>query len=231
MGLDTPPRSADYLIERLSQMSGGWYRYLGDPTEVEDLFRRETWVALSVPFARGARAQMNWDGATIQGWRLLGYDGNPVPDDTFADDRWRLSNMTYGAETTVYYEVVLTEMARVQASDHGGVELGRLSLRWFGQDDQTEWGQETLVTTTIDPPAAELDRALLDFGAIVALASDRYGSLLKDEQVVAAGVHGDLLGLRDHLGTLSPMLGGYDRYQDFRLVLDSMLEEAAARAS
>ena len=51
----------DALLERLAQYGNGWYRYLTDPEEGRQLFSREVWVPLAIPFADQTRAQVTWD--------------------------------------------------------------------------------------------------------------------------------------------------------------------------
>ncbi|MDE2862008.1 MAG: hypothetical protein OXL33_00960 [Chloroflexota bacterium] len=59
---------------------------------------------------------------------------------------------------------------------------------------------------------------MLRFGAIVALASDRYSSLW-NAQSGDRVVGEELSALRDELGHLEPHLGGLGAFRDFRTVL------------
>ena len=51
----------DYLLEQLAQHGNGWYRYLSDTHQARSTFSRDSWLALSVPFADQTRAQVTWN--------------------------------------------------------------------------------------------------------------------------------------------------------------------------
>ena len=51
----------DYLLEQLAQHGNGWYRYLNTVDQARATFSRESWLALSTPFADQTRAQVTWD--------------------------------------------------------------------------------------------------------------------------------------------------------------------------
>ena len=64
---------------------------------------------------------------------------------------------------------------------------------------------------------------MLEFGAIVALASDRYGSLPYVDAGGSADIRRDLQTLSDRLQSLSHQLGHLDSYQDFAFLLDRIM--------
>ena len=76
-------------------------------------------------------------------------------------------------------------------------------------------------TTLSLRPDVEFQSAdpLLQFGAVVALASDRYASLPYVE-ADARSVGSDLWALTDRLRPLDNHLGGLDSFNDFAFVLD-----------
>ena len=64
----------DYLLEQLAQYGNGWYRYLDDVDQARATFSRENWTTISTPFADQTRAQVEWDPAAVDSWRLIGYE-------------------------------------------------------------------------------------------------------------------------------------------------------------
>ena len=64
----------DYLLEQLAQYGNGWYRYLDDASQARATFSRENWTTISTPFADQTRAQVQWDPASVDSWRLVGYE-------------------------------------------------------------------------------------------------------------------------------------------------------------
>ena len=85
----------------------------------------------------------------------------------------------------------------------------------------------------MDAAFDDLDDPLLQLGATVALASDRYSSLLDRPGREARGypdVVGDLSTLQSQLQTLRERLGHLDTYNDFVFLLDHLAEVALAAA-
>ena len=97
----------DYLLEQLAQHGNGWYRYLDDTRQARETFSRQSWLALSTPFADQARAQVTWDPALVSSWRIVGYENRITPDHTFEQNRKEFAELPSGAATTVFYELVL----------------------------------------------------------------------------------------------------------------------------
>ena len=206
----------DYLLEQLAQHGNGWYRYLSTPEESRSTFSRENWLALSRPFADQARAQVVWDPQAVAGWRLIGYENRVTSDQSFTEDRREFAEIPSGAATTVFFEIEPTAAAR-----GGAVELGRVELRWLTPADGEARSQLAAITGGAAPAASEAS-ALLEFGALAALAADRYSGLSALEGADAAAVRGQMDELRERLGGLQERLGRLDAYRDFRFLLDHL---------
>ena len=217
----------DYLLEQLAQHGNGWYRYLSTPEESRSTFSRENWLALSRPFADQARAQVVWDPQAVAGWRLIGYENRVTSDQSFTEDRREFAEIPSGAATTVFFEIEPTAAAR-----GGAVELGRVELRWLTPTDGEARSQQAAITGAAAPAASEAS-ALLEFGALAALAADRYSGLpaLELEGADAATVRGQLDELRERLGGLQERLGRLDAYRDFRFLLDHLRNALPTTAS
>ena len=217
----------DYLLEQLAQHGNGWYRYLDTVDQARATFSRENWLALSTPFADQTRAQVTWDPSLVYSWRIVGYENRVTPDETFAEDRKEFAEIYSGAATTVLYELVLRNDARLP---HGETaDLGRVELRWVVPDTQQSRSQMAGVTGRGDVAFGHGADPMLRLAAIVGLAADRYSAL---PQAPADGhytIRQDLERLSEHLAFLRPDLGHLDAYHDFAYLLERITESVQAR--
>ncbi len=209
----------DYLLEQLAQHGNGWYRYLSDTHQAQATFSRDSWLALSIPFADQTRAQVTWNDEVVEYWRMIGYENRVTSDESFVEDRKEFAEIPIGAATTVFYELQLRDDAWRYPSET--VELGGVQLRWVTPVSGLANRQATTMVSRLDRDFDYTGDPLLQFGALVALASDRYGSLpyiANDSD--SAYVHRDLRDVADWLDPLGQQLGGLASLQDFAFVLD-----------
>ena len=157
----------DVLLEQLAQYGNGWYRYLSDVPEARRTFSRENWLALSIPFADQARAQVRWDADSVVAWRLVGYENRVTADRNFEQDRKEFAEIPMGSATTIFYEVELSD----DSIRDGIVDLGEVELRWLVPMSDESRSQQVQMVSGIHSFG---DDAMLDLGSIVALAADRY---------------------------------------------------------
>ena len=211
----------DYLLEQLAQHGNGWYRYLSDVDQARATFSRENWLALSIPFADQTRAQVTWNDEVVEYWRMIGYENRVTSDESFVEDRKEFAEIPMGAATTVFFEVQLHDDVLRRASNT--VELGDVQLRWVTPKSGLTNRQSAAMTSQLDRELGTSGDALLEFAAIVALASDRYGSLSYVDVNGSADVRRDLQTLSDRLQSLSHQLGHLDSYRDFAFLLDHMM--------
>ena len=211
----------DYLLEQLAQHGNGWYRYLSDVDQARATFSRENWLALSVPFADQTRAQVTWDDNVVEYWRMIGYENRVTPDETFVEDRKEFAEIPMGAATTVFFEVQLKD--DVLRGRSNLADLGDVHLRWVTPKSGLTNRQAAAITSQVDRELGTTGDPLLEFGAIVALASDRYGSLPYVDVNGSSDVRRDLQTLSDLLQSLSHQLGHLDSYKDFAFLLDHMM--------
>ena len=190
----------DVLLEQLAQHGNGWYRYLDDPGQARSTFSRENWLALSTPFADQTRAQVTWDPEVVKSWRIVGYENRVTSDQSFAEDRKEFAEIPSGASTTVFYELELQDGALGGAAQE--VKLARVELRWVVPDTGQSRSQQAEVTGRLDTDLRAQADPLLELGAIVALASDRYSSLPDGGDDAAAGASSDLAALHERLRAL-----------------------------
>ena len=208
----------DPLLEQLAQHGNGWYRYLDSVDQAQSTFTRDNWLALSTPFADQTRAQVTWDATTVERWRIIGYENRVTADENFTQARKEFAEIYSGAATTVLYELELTDSAKSSP----GVDLGTVELRWV--DPRTGGSRDQATSLSISQSAglAGRDGFLFQFGAIVALTADLYGSLPGPGVEASEEVFGGLVQLSEQLGSLAGELGGLDSYADFRFVLDHL---------
>ncbi|MCY3646751.1 MAG: von Willebrand factor type A domain-containing protein [Chloroflexi bacterium] len=209
----------DYLLEQLAQHGNGWYRYLDTTEQARETFSRENWLALSTPFADQARAQVTWDPALVSSWRIVGYENRVTPDHTFEQNRREFAELPSGAATTAFYEVVLHNETR-----RGLATLGEVEVRWVDPRSGDTYSQAARLEGRTDAPFDAGDQHLR-FGAIVALASDRYSALsvqLEGAKIDIAGLGADMTALRTELDSLYERMSTLQSYHDFSFLLERM---------
>ena len=210
----------DYLLEQLAQHGNGWYRYLSDQEQARATFSRDSWIALSIPFADQTRAQVTWNDDVVEYWRMIGYENRVTSDESFVEDRKEFAEIPMGAATTVFFEVMVRDDAWRSLSET--VELGDVQLRWVTPVSGLANRQSEAMVSRLDSDLWTMGDPLLEFGAVVALASDRYGSLPYVDGEGAGSVRSDLWILFDRLQQLGQHLGTLDSYHDFAFLMDHM---------
>ena len=210
----------DYLLEQLAQHGNGWYRYLSDVDQARATFSSDSWLALSIPFADQTRAQVTWNDEIVESWRMIGYENRVTSDESFVEDRKEFAEIPMGAATTVFFEVRVHD--DVWRSPSQAVEMGDVQLRWVTPMSGLTNRQSAAMTSRLDTELGATGDPLLEFGAVVALASDRYGSLPYAGGDSYGDVRRDLDDLSDRLQPLGRQLGDLDSYQDFAFLMDHM---------
>jgi len=209
----------DYLLEQLAQHGNGWYRYLNDTGQARATFSRDNWLALSIPFADQTRAQVTWNPDVVESWRIIGYENRITADENFDQARKEFAEIPSGTATTVFYELEL-----VDSAERGEVlNLGDVEVRWATPVINESNRQHAQILAQYDDAPNDRDGALMQLGALVALASDRYSSLPYPD--APYDVHEDLGRLQDDLSSLDRHIGELVAYQDFSFLLDTITEE------
>ncbi len=216
----------DPLLEQLAQHGNGWYRYLNNTEQARATFSRENWQALSTPFADQTRAQVTWNTEVVRRWRIIGYENRVTPDHTFTQDRKKFAELYSGAATTVFYELELQETSALVPP--GG--LGRVEVRWVEPDSGESRTQSAPVERSRYIGFAGTEGTLAHFGAIVALAADRYGALPGATDAIYSSVHNELSDLVIQLRMLRSELVGLESYRDFSFLLEHLADDVAERS-
>ena len=207
----------DYLLEQLAQHGNGWYRYLSTVEQARATFSRESWLALSIPFADQTRAQVTWDPDMVSVWRIVGYENRATSDESFTEARKEFAEIPAGAATTVFFELQLTDAGRRDTS-----RLGEVEIRWVTPTTGESNRQHATLLSASEASENARDEAFLRFGGIVALAADRYSNLDYSESPVDR----DLAILLEELWSLDRQLGDLNSYKDFSFLLEYLTQTA-----
>ncbi|MFF3481920.1 von Willebrand factor type A domain-containing protein [Streptomyces sp. NPDC002701] len=140
----------DALMERLADKGDGHTTYVSDAAEARRLFCDELPRTIDLT-ARDAKAQVAFDPATVEQFRLVGYDNRRVADEDFRDDR------VDGGETGPGHTVTALYAVRVKPGARGHVATA--TVRWL--DPETREPYEETGQAGVDA----LDRPLWDSGA------------------------------------------------------------------
>ncbi len=212
----------DVLLEQLAQYGNGWYRYLNDVDHARATFDRDNWLAISTPFADQTRAQVEWNSDVVESWRMIGYENRLTSDQSFTENRKEFAEIPSGAATTVFFEVRLTGGTLSRRFE--SANLGTVALRWVDPGSGISNRQATELNSRLDHTLGRSGDALLEFGAVVALAADRYASLPYTDDLDGTAARGELESLQSRTERLASRLGNLNAYHDFLLVLDRMLD-------
>ena len=96
----------DVLMERLADTGDGNYAYVDRLEEAERVFRENLTATLQV-IARDAKIQVEFDPATVDRYRLLGYENRDVADRDFRHDDVDAGEVGAGHTVTALYELKL----------------------------------------------------------------------------------------------------------------------------
>jgi len=113
----------DALMEQLADQGDGRYHYVDDLGEARRIFVDELAGTLET-IARDAKAQVEFDPAVVERWRLVGYENREVADRDFRNDAVDAGELGAGHSAVALYEIRLAPRAR--RNDR----LATLRLRW-----------------------------------------------------------------------------------------------------
>ncbi|MFB8249621.1 VWA domain-containing protein [Streptomyces sp. NPDC001046] len=112
----------DALMERLADRGDGHTAYVSDEAEARTVFAEQLPRHVDLA-ARDAKAQVAFDPATVEEFRLIGYDNRRVADEDFRDDRVDGGEVGPGHTVTALYAV----RTRPGADGH----LATATVRWL----------------------------------------------------------------------------------------------------
>ena len=128
----------DNKMETLADHGNGSYHYIDCVEEAERVLG-EKLTANLVPLCDDVKVQVEFNPATVKGYRLIGYENRAMADEDFRNDEKDAGDVGPGAQFTVAYEVALTDSAQeVAASD----------LK-YGQESSGDKSSDEWLTATI----------------------------------------------------------------------------------
>ena len=128
----------DNKMETLADHGNGSYHYIDCVEEAERVLG-ERLTANLVPLADDVKVQVEFNPATVKGYRLIGYENRTMADEDFRNDEKDAGDVGPGAQFTVAYEVALVG---------SGQEIGQTELK-YGQDDASASQGDEWLTATV----------------------------------------------------------------------------------
>jgi Ca-activated chloride channel family protein len=117
----------DTLMEQLADKGDGFYAYVNTIDDARTLFGSELTSTLQ-SVALDAKAQVEFDPAVVESYRLIGYENRAVADDRFTDDTVDAGAIGAGHASTALYALKLTGEGR------SGDRIATVRVRWTEPD-------------------------------------------------------------------------------------------------
>lgn len=95
----------DNKMETLADHGNGQYHYIDSEAEAERVFGDKLMANL-VPFADDVKLQVEFNPATIKGYRLIGYENRTMAAEDFENDEKDAGEVGPNSQFTVAYEIV-----------------------------------------------------------------------------------------------------------------------------
>jgi len=191
----------------LADKGNGNYAYIDDLLEARKVFVHEMGATL-LTVAKDVKLQVEFNPATVQAYRLIGYENRLLRNEDFTDDRKDAGDMGAGHSVTALYEIVpvgvtldieagTTPTMRYQnaapaSKKARGGELLFVNVRYKPPTDSVS---RLLQHPVFDTPA----RAGEDLRFAMAVAG--YGMLLRESPFKGGLTYDDILALaRESIG-------------------------------
>ncbi|UYM06843.1 vWA domain-containing protein [Solicola gregarius] len=113
----------DDLMEQLADQGQGFYSYVSTYADAKRLFVDDLTGTLGV-VANDAKAQVEFDPAAVESYRLIGYENRAMSDAEFDDSTADAGEVGSGMDVTALYEVTPSEDAAPSAP------IGTATVRW-----------------------------------------------------------------------------------------------------
>jgi len=126
----------DALLQRLADEGNGQYAYIDDLGEARAFFLRKLTSVLEV-VARDAKAQVEFNPARVERYRLLGYEKRDVADRDFRNDAVDAGEINSGHSVTALFEVKL-----VGGPGRGRIGTARIRYKTGPRSEGIEFSRE-----------------------------------------------------------------------------------------
>jgi len=126
----------DALLQRLADEGNGQYAYIDDLGEARAFFLRKLTSVLEV-VARDAKAQVEFNPARVERYRLLGYEKRDVADRDFRNDAVDAGEINSGHSVTALFEVKF-----VAGPGRGRIGVARIRYKADPRSEGIEFSRE-----------------------------------------------------------------------------------------
>jgi Ca-activated chloride channel family protein len=163
----------DDMLEQLADRGNGNHGYVDSTREAHRLLVEDAGGTL-VTVAKDVKLQVEWNPATVAGYRLVGYENRRLADRDFKDDAKDAGEMGAGHTVTALYEVV--PAGQEVAEDAATADVDPLKYQRIAPG-AVPTGSGEMLTVRLrykEPDASSsvaLEKALTDGGAALATAS------------------------------------------------------------
>jgi Ca-activated chloride channel homolog len=201
----------DSTMEMLADKGNGNYAYIDSINEARKVLVKEAGSTL-VTVAKDVKLQLDFNPATVAGYRLVGYENRLLADEDFNDDKKDAGDMGSGHTVTALYEIVPTGVAipdqKIDASRYRPAlgaptpaaplhvdELLTVKLRY----KEPNRNESKLISRVVGVASVPLQQASIDTRWAVAVASAAMvirqsrgvgGMTMKDATALARGALG-----------------------------------------
>jgi Ca-activated chloride channel family protein len=162
----------DRNMKTLADKGNGNYSYIDSVAEARRVLVEEMGATLLVA-AKDVKIQVEFDPASVESWRLVGYESRLLAAEDFANDAKDAGEMGAGHRVTALYEILPAP------AQPGPQRLGIVRVRYKKPDQD----QSSLLEFPIDDGAGSYSQASADFRFAASVAM--YGLLLRDSKYAA----------------------------------------------
>ena len=177
----------DSTMEKLADRGNGNYAYIDDLDEARKVLVKEAGATL-VTVAKDVKLQIEFNPATVAGYRLIGYENRLLKDEDFNDDKKDAGDIGAGHSVTALYEIVPAGVpvpaAKVDdlkyqqkpapAAASANAELMTVKIRYKQPDGKTS----KLLARPVANTKVELAKSSIDLRWAAAMAG--FGMMLRE---------------------------------------------------
>ena len=212
----------DNKMETLADHGNGSYHYIDCVEEAERVLG-EKLTANLVPLCDDVKVQVEFNPATVKGYRLIGYENRAMADEDFRNDEKDAGDVGPGAQFTVAYEVALTDSAQEVATS----DL-KYDQKESGDKNSDEWLTATIRYQPADGSKVREQQASVAEGDLQSKPGEdwnfqaaviEFGMLLRDSEYAGTSSAKQIRSLLDDGG-----VEGSDEREGFADLVDLAFE-------
>ncbi|MEO1450738.1 MAG: YfbK domain-containing protein, partial [Bacteroidota bacterium] len=192
----------DSKMEQIADKGNGNYSYIDNVLEAKKVLVQEMGGTLYT-IAKDVKIQIEFNPATVQGYRLIGYENRMLAAEDFNDDKKDAGELGAGHTVTAIYEIIPAgaespvELASVdklkyqlQVPKDGSIqELGQVKLRYKAPEGSVS----ELITQTVGLEERSMDATSNAYRWSAAIAG--WGMLLRKSKHMGTATTADIVSL------------------------------------